>query len=174
MRKAILAAGAALAVISTAAMASVSFDYSTGTGFVGKGDVQLAFGWNNKAAQDNAKNVTFAVDAQDTYDVTCEWETVTGGPHSQTIFHDVTIPRHVKVNASVSYDARLKNQYTGYILNGYGTSTTVGSVPVVGASCPMAHATAVITEVALTSSNGGGLSVTWNGTTVPLPNTPVI
>src|SRR5688572_8608251 len=115
MRKMFLAAGAALAVVSTAAMASVSFDDTTGTGFVGKGDVQLAFGWNNKAAQDNAKSVVFSYEVEDTYDVTCEWVTVTGGPNSKTIFHDVTVPRHVKINSAVNYDARQRNQYTGYI-----------------------------------------------------------
>jgi opacity protein-like surface antigen len=54
MKKMLLAAGIALATISTAAVAAVTFDPATGTGFVGKGDIQLAFGWNNKAAQDNA------------------------------------------------------------------------------------------------------------------------
>ena len=37
LRKSILAAGAALVVISTAAYASVTFDTTTGAGFVGKG-----------------------------------------------------------------------------------------------------------------------------------------
>jgi len=29
-------------------VAAVTFDASNGTGFVGKGDVQLAFGWNKQ------------------------------------------------------------------------------------------------------------------------------
>lgn len=55
----IIAAG--VAVITTAvitmspAFALVSFSSDTGTGFVGKGDVQSAFGWNNAAAPSLAK-----------------------------------------------------------------------------------------------------------------------
>src|SRR5918996_4693526 len=45
---------AAFAIGMTAAFALVTFDPSTGTGFVGKGDVQTAFGWNNKQLQNNA------------------------------------------------------------------------------------------------------------------------
>jgi hypothetical protein len=37
---------AALLLVLPAA-ASVNLDPATGTGFVGKGDVQSAFGWNN-------------------------------------------------------------------------------------------------------------------------------
>jgi hypothetical protein len=32
----------------------VTFNETNGTGFVGKGDVQVAFGWNNKQLQTNA------------------------------------------------------------------------------------------------------------------------
>src|ERR671918_1859956 len=37
----------------------VTVNPADGTGFVGKGDVQLIFGWNNKALQDNAGSVEF-------------------------------------------------------------------------------------------------------------------
>ena len=50
----VLAAIAALAV-STAALATVTFDPATGIGFVGKGDVQLAFGWNNATAAEQCR-----------------------------------------------------------------------------------------------------------------------
>jgi hypothetical protein len=49
---------AALAV-PAAASASVTVDPVTGIGFVGKGEVQTAFGWNNDVLQKNAFNVTF-------------------------------------------------------------------------------------------------------------------
>lgn len=48
--------------VVASALAAVTFDASTGTGFVGKGDVQLAFGWNNKQLQANAAGVTFPGD----------------------------------------------------------------------------------------------------------------
>ena len=53
-----LVCGAALAVPSVAS-AGVQYDAATGKGFVGKGDVQTAFGWNNGDLQKNAAGVTF-------------------------------------------------------------------------------------------------------------------
>ena len=169
----IIAAIAALSM-STAAIAAVNVS-DEGVGFVGKGDVQLAFGWNNKDAQTKTPGVTFTHQSEDKYDVTCEWETETGGPRSKVIEHDVTIKKTVGVNANIAYDARNKKQITGYNLNGFeGTPViTGGSLPAVDDSCPMAHATAVVTEVTRTSSTGG-LFVNHSGVSVPLPNTPVL
>lgn len=47
----------AAATLATVAIAAVTFDPVTGTGFVGKGDVQTAFGWNNQQLQQNADGV---------------------------------------------------------------------------------------------------------------------
>jgi hypothetical protein len=171
MRKSFVAAAAALAVVSTAAVASVTFDSSTGTGFVGKGDVQLAFGWNNAAAQKNATAVSFGYDAVDKYDVECYWETTTG--NGRVVVHDITVPRHTSVSSAVTYEARKTGQYTGYNLNGFGATTTNGTVPVVGGTCPGQSNVATIIDVTQTGSTGG-LSVTYNGVTVALPNTPVL
>lgn len=44
--KLIGAVTAAVCMVGSA-LATVTFDPGTGTGFVGKGDVQNAFGWNN-------------------------------------------------------------------------------------------------------------------------------
>ncbi len=63
--------------------ASVTFDPTTGAGFVGKGDVQTAFGWNNQALQANAADVTFSYNAVDTYSATCSWITGVGLPASR-------------------------------------------------------------------------------------------
>jgi len=52
-------AAAALVATSGIAQASATID-STGHGFVGKGDVQSAFGWANKALQDNAESLKFS------------------------------------------------------------------------------------------------------------------
>ncbi|MGE5562177.1 MAG: hypothetical protein ACM3ZV_02590 [Bacillota bacterium] len=183
MRKAFwVASAAAVALVSTAALASVTYD-ENGYGFVGKGDVQLAFGWNNKAAQDNAKSVSFSIESDDTYDVTCEWTTTTGGKFPQVIPHAVTNHKSSSVASAISYDARLKNQYTGYTLNGITSTVVTGTaVPAVGDACPPGGGEAlpdpslndgVITAVDLVSSTGG-LYVTYNGTKVLLPLTPVI
>ena len=153
---------------ASVAFAAVNFDASTGTGFVGKGDVQLAFSWNNSALQKNAAATTFSYNARDTYDVECEWTTTTG--KGKEIYHDITIPKHVAINASVAYDARVKNQITGFNLNGFGTVQTTGEVPVEGGSCPGNHP-GVITAVTSTGSTGG-LHVNYGNLSVPLPNTP--
>ena len=47
----LMVALAALALSATAAFAAVTFDPATGKGFVGKGDVQIAYNLNNKQIQ---------------------------------------------------------------------------------------------------------------------------
>src|ERR687892_2586108 len=47
-------------VVGAVAYADVIFDAATGTGFVGKGDVQLALGYNNAQLQANANSLVFA------------------------------------------------------------------------------------------------------------------
>lgn len=178
MNKLLLAAAAATAMISSAAIASVTFDSNSGTGFVGKGDVQLVFGWNNAQLQSRASGVTFTYDAVDTYDVECYWETTTGGPNSKIVVHDITIPRHTRVNSSVGYEARknssgVSGPITGFFLTGLGGTTTEGTTPVVGGTCPGASSVATIIGVTLTGSTGG-LNVNYGGNSVPLPNTPTI
>lgn len=146
---------ATLALAATAVFASVSFDSSTGTGFVGKGDVQAVLGLNNAQMQAQAKDLVFSYKTLNTYDVTCEWETVTGGPKSQTIFHDITVPKHIMVKGSVEYEARQKKQITGFNLNGFGNVVANGTVPEVGDDCPGNSNQGLITEVTETGSTGG-------------------
>jgi hypothetical protein len=167
---------AGLLASSAIAFAAVNFDSSTGTGFVGKGDVQLAFGWNNKQLQDNvnAGLVTFKYNSEDSYDITCEWETVTGGRNSQVIPHAVDIHKTQTVKAAVALDPRVRNQITGLNLTGFGDLVTTGpAVPAVGDACPQAHATALVTAVSGPTTTGG-LYVSFNGTDVPMPNTPIV
>lgn len=161
---------AALIAVASTAYAAVNFDGSTGTGFVGKGDVQLAFGWNNAALQKNAGGVTFTYDVKDTYDVECYWETETG--NGKIIVHDVTIPKQVKINSTVAFDARVKNQITGFNLTGFGAITTTGTVPAVGDACP-GNNPGLVTGATLTGSTGG-LYVNYGGIAVAMPNTPLV
>ena len=51
---------------ATPASADWSVDTTTGPGFVGKGDVQDAFGWNDHDLQANYTDVTFALNAKST------------------------------------------------------------------------------------------------------------
>lgn len=151
----------ALLSVSIATFAAVTFDLSTGTGFVGKGDVQNAFGWNNTQLQNNASGVSLTYDAVETYEVELYWETETG--NGKVIIHEVTIPRHTSVNASIAYDARTKNQITGFNLTGLGATTYEGFVPVVGQEWPENNGNnRIVVGVTLVSSTGG-LYVNYGG-----------
>jgi hypothetical protein len=170
-KRAIALALGGIVASATIAFAAVTFDSATGTGFVGKGDVQLAFGWNNQALQRNAAGVTFSYDAQEEYKYDCTFTVEVGRdkvrePRTQTRGKSTT------VLGTIAYDARVRNQITGFNLNGFGQVTTTGEAPVDGASCPGGQFNdGVISNVELTSSTGG-LAVVYGGTSVPLPNTP--
>lgn len=162
----VIASGALL--IPTAANAAVTFDSTTGTGFVGKGDVQLAYGWNDAKLQANAAGVTFSYDTKDTYAATCTWTTGEGTRGERT--HNVNHNRSTAVNSSIAYEARKNSQgkITGFNLNGFGSETSDGAAPVVGEACPGNPGTdGLWTAVSLDSSTGG-LFVHYGGTGVLL------
>lgn len=175
-RKSTFAAIAALSVMSTAALASVTVD-STGHGFVGKGDVQLALGgWNDAALQRNASGVTFTYNVDEQYKYDCTF-TVEVGRDKHQESRTQNRGKNYAVNATVVYDSRKNNQgkITGFNLNGFGAVTTTGEAPVDGGSCvggPLGDG--VISNVELIGTSGGGLNVNYGGLSVPLPNTPVI
>jgi hypothetical protein len=158
--------GAIGATMATVALATVTFNFSTGVGFVGKGDVQTAFGWNNAAAQKNTPGVSFTYQASDVYDVECYWETTTG--NGNIIVHDITIPKHRNINATIAYDARTHKQVDGFNLTGFnGGEIDDKPVPQVGDACPGNNPGTII-AVTLVSGNVGGLYVTYGTTSVLL------
>jgi hypothetical protein len=179
-KKIMFGALASAIVLSTPASAAVNFDSTTGTGFVGKGDVQLAFGWNNQTLQRNAAGVTFTYNNTSTYDAVCTFTTGEGTRGEQT--HNITHHTSVGVNASISYAPRknssgLNGDITGFFLTGFnGTPTGSGDeVPVVGGPCPGNQGTdGEWTSVTQTGGGDGGLYVNYGGVSVALPNTPVI
>jgi hypothetical protein len=155
IRKSMLAAAVALAAISTAAYATVTFDSGTGTGFVGKGDVQLALGMNNAQVQ----NATLAF----TYDSTVVSEVswiCTNDKNEQTQERERTTTS--SSTGVVSSVARVKNQVTGYNLNGYQGGSTSSTSSTDGPplnSCPNANGNWSLTTPAgdaeILSSTGG-------------------
>jgi hypothetical protein len=146
-----IASAVVLSMLSGLTMAAVDFNQSTGVGFVGKGDVQLAFGWNNNQLQTNASGVSFAYKAVDTYTATCEWTTGTGTRGERT--HNVEHSKKTTVNSNIAYDARMRNQITGFNLTGAGGTTTTGTIPAVGGACPGNQGTSgTWTSVAQTGS----------------------
>lgn len=149
----------AVATVAAAAVAAsaATFDPAAG-GFVGKGEVAQPWGWNNLTANTEAGRVTFSWSSSDTYAVTCEWWT---GPDHNRKRHDVTVPKKVKVEASVAYEQRKNKQLnlTGFVLERLGATATDPSsaVPVPGGDCPNGG-DGTITDVQLTSSNAGVLT----------------
>lgn len=126
--------------IGSVAGAAVIFDPATGTGFVGKGDVQLAIGWNNKQLQDNAADVTFAYNDVVSYEWFCYRETTTGGPEPKVVPHTNERARSQAVDGDVNADPRQKkgqSQFTGFTLNGWDGDPDLGAFegPALG-SCP--------------------------------------
>lgn len=156
--------------VAAAAYATVTFN-PDGTGFVGKGDVQLALGWNNAVLQQNALALKFSYQVQDKYDATCAWTTTTGS--GKTIYHDVTVKKTVQVYDTISFNARIHQQIDGFILKGFGTVSQNIDPPTVGGPClGEGGQQGTWTDVVLTSSSGG-LYVTdpTNGNDVLLPTT---
>ena len=167
MRK-LFSIGAALIFATAIASASVTFDPNTG-GFVGKGDVQLAFGWNNAQLQKNASLVTFSYDSVDTYSATCTW--VTGEGTKGEKIHNVEHNRRASVASTVAFSARTHSQIDGFILTALGDTVTEGTAPVVGGTCVGGETgngqDGTWSAVTLVSSTGG-LYVNYGGIAVLL------
>jgi hypothetical protein len=146
----------ALLFATTAAFAAVTFDPATGTGFVGKGDVQLVYEWNNKALQDNADSVKFRASSEVVTEVSWVCTKDNGNTNERARTTTTTI------EGVVSSVARERNQITGFILNGYSgtveeTEETDG--PALN-SCPDKwELTTPAGDPEVVSSTGGGLEV---------------
>jgi opacity protein-like surface antigen len=181
MKKMLLAAAAATAMISSAAIAAVTYD-ENGYGFVGKGDVQLAFGWNNAAMQKNHLGVDFYVQSSARYEVVCEWTTVTGGKNSKTILHDVTKKYTISDSAAIDSTSRKTGQYTGWHLNGYlDARPDSADLPTIGSGCPQGGTAsdsdapgndAVVADAYYVGEPATGLYATFNNDPRELAITP--
>jgi hypothetical protein len=122
-----------IGLIATQAFAAVTFDPATGTGFVGKGDVQLALGLNNKQLQDQAGSLQFAAVSTTVTEVS--W-ICTNDRNEQTQERARTTT--TETQGVVSSIARERNQITGFNLTGYSgtpTQTSTSDGPAVN-SCP--------------------------------------
>jgi hypothetical protein len=168
MRKFIIAASiAALAVVPTVASAA-DFNAATGAGFVGKGEIQTPFGWNDQKLQSKAGGVTFTYDKTTAEDwaVTCEWDTSS----EQGKDHQVVIKHHearksADVDAAVAYDVKsgsrinANSKVTGFKLMDKDNVIVTSSgdvIPAVGDAClgnGQGTINPHITEVTLLSSS---------------------
>jgi len=120
-------------LVAGLAYAAVTFDPTTGEGFVGKGDVQYTFDWNNAQLQAKADLVGFryasSVSVETTW--TCDRD---AGPQTQERANTTT----TSVQGLVDTVGRLKRQITGFNLLGWDgevSETSESDGPAVG-SCP--------------------------------------
>ncbi|HVM53172.1 MAG TPA: hypothetical protein VM262_08240 [Acidimicrobiales bacterium] len=156
------AVAAGVLVVGGIAGAAVTFDPDAGSGFVGKGDVQLALGWNNKTLQDNAASVQFRFGGEEITEVS--WVcTNTNNENTQERARTTTNDTQGVV-ASV---ARERNQVTGFHLTGYSGSVTSSSTtegPALN-SCPSGPwtLTSPAGDPEVIGSSGGGLEVSADG-----------
>lgn len=124
-----------LVMMTVGSFAAVTFNPATGSGFVGKGDVQLAFSWNNAKLQLNASGVTFSYKSVQTYTITEIY--ATGNPANPWSLHSHTelVVSETEVSGAVNGDPRQtkgQSQFTGFNLSGFSGAPTVtgGPIPV--------------------------------------------
>lgn len=170
MRKILLtsvtaASFAAALALAAPASAAVTFNPANGEGFVGKGDVQLAFNLSNKDLQLQADNVSFATVSTTVSEVS--WVcTNTKNENTQERERTTTTSTSGVVDG-VARDG--KKQVTGFNLLGYAgepvTSSTTEGNPL--NSCPTGWVLTPAGDPEVISSSGS-LTTTLRGTTVTL------
>jgi hypothetical protein len=105
-------------IAGSLAYAAVTFDPASGTGFVGKGDVQQALGLNNAQLQAQANTLKDQFYAVSTVVSERTWTCTSSNPQSTTQERLRTTTETIQ--GVVAAVARERNQVTGFILEGYG------------------------------------------------------
>lgn len=117
---------ASLFAIAFSANASVTYD-EEGFGFVGKGDIQSLFGWNNHDLQANAESLQFRM----LIPSGATWKCAGNNPAGKWVEKSASSESQ-PIDSGVSVDARKnKNgQVTGFMLNGIDYSEPQTYTPV--------------------------------------------
>jgi hypothetical protein len=118
-KRSIIAVAGAIALTATVAFAAVTFDPITGEGFVGKGEVQEAFGWNNRQLQADADEVEFRYVGTTEQITDYSWTCTHPTNLSNTQERSRAVTETASVQGIVDHVARERNQITGFILDGY-------------------------------------------------------
>ncbi|WP_133257563.1 hypothetical protein [Paenibacillus montanisoli] len=166
MKKKIAVLALALTLsLSGSALASVTYDSSTGIGTVGKGDVQLALNYNNAQMQANASSLVFSQESEDEYLITVEWDTAEGKKQKH---HTQKQHKTSTLADTVSYDTKVKKQVVGFNLTGISSTVVDGpALPVVGdILVDNENIQKTVTAVTLLSHTESGLKV--NGVVIPI------
>jgi hypothetical protein len=153
---------AAILMASMSATAAVNVD-EQGVGFVGKGDVQSVYDWNNSMLQGNADQVQFKFSSTGTVSWYCEGVNTAG----ITVKTDVR-NEDIGTNAYIAFDARKNRagQITGFILNGFeGNATTSNDIGSCGNSTGFQVPFALVSEINYEGSAEPSLKVSIDGQT---------
>jgi hypothetical protein len=158
----LFAAATAALAFSASPVAAAEIDSSTGTGFVGKGDVQSAFGWNNTALNTNAGDVSFLL-----ADVTTTTQSCVDRDKGEIIDTADTVVLERILASAVEYDTRSSGRsmnVTGFLL--LGADTRVEVISNVVASCPDGYtpngAPDIDTSTSLLVSYDGARVTIWS------------
>jgi hypothetical protein len=157
-----ISAAAAILMASVSANAAVNVD-EDGVGFVGKGDVQSVYDWNNSMLQANAHLIRFKFSGAGTASWTCEGV----NPAGNIVRSDVR-DQDVRTNAHIGYDPRKNSQgqITGFILTGFkGNATTDNPVGTCGASVGFKVPFQLVSEINYEGSAEPSLKVSIDETT---------
>lgn len=168
MKKRILSgitASAFAAAFTPPAAAAVTFDPVAGSGFVNKGDVQLAFGLDNSQFQSQAGSVAFSAVSEKIEEVS--WVCTNDRNEDIQERERTTTTSKSGIASTVARDS--KKQASGFNLLGYTgvvreTTTTEGN-PL--NACPIHWVLTPAVEPVLVSSTSA-LTATLNGVTVTL------
>jgi hypothetical protein len=165
MKRMTIATAVAVTFAAAAAFAAVTFDPATGTGFVGKGDVQTVFGWNNKALQDNADYVDFR------YNSVTEASWQCSRPHPSQEGEEIVQNRNrtTSVQGVLTTVARDNSRgkdgpVTGFYLNGWEGDPVSDTEGPAFESCPAdPSGFTLVPGSTVVVESGTGLAVTKDG-----------
>lgn len=157
-----ISAAAAILIASVSANAAVNVD-EEGVGFVGKGDVQSVYDWNNSMLQSNADLVQFKFSNAGTVAWYCEGVNAAGNTVTTNVRE-----ADIGTNARINYDARRNRtgQITGFILTGFdGNSTSYNNIGTCGRSVGFQVPFELVSEINYEGSAEPSLKVSVDGVT---------
>jgi hypothetical protein len=154
--------GPSPAKFSNAPSAAITFDPATGLGFVGKGDVQYTFGWNNAQLQSGAAGVMFQVNSVEISEASWTCHKFSGRDGTNEIIQERSRTTTTSTQGVIAHVVRERNQITGFYLTGYlgaATQSVETDGPAVN-SCPANPSGFTLLEAAgepSVTTVGGGL-----------------
>jgi hypothetical protein len=157
-----LLAALILVVLAFSARADVTFDPSTGQGFIGRGDVISYLG---KAGLVQSPTVVFISGEKQVFEVTWQWETGKQEVKTHSLTKKIELTSTLPVTVTTrTANGKLATHITGYLLSS-AVATTIGeALPVIGETQHDASGNKVCVSVELVSAvglNESGLGELW-------------